>query len=73
MAHAGDLRIPLLLYHGDADQLVPIAGSRAFYERVAFADKTWFEYGGGYHESHNDLDRATVFANLVRWLEAHLQ
>lgn len=73
MAHAGDLRIPLLLYHGDADQLVPIAGSRAFYERVTFADKTWFEYGGGYHESHNDLDRATVFANLVRWLEAHLQ
>ncbi len=71
-AHAADLRLPLLLYHGVADRLVPIRGSRTFFDAVTIADKTWIEYVGGFHESHNDLDRATVFADLTRWLEAHL-
>lgn len=71
-AHAAELRLPLLLYHGGADRLVPIAGSRTFYEHVTFPDKRWIEYPGGYHESHNDLDRLSVFTNLVSWLDEHL-
>ena len=71
--HAAELRLPLLLYHGGADRLVPIVGSRTFYDHVTFPDKRWIEYAGGYHESHNDLDRATVFTNLVSWLEEHLR
>jgi len=70
--HAADLRLPLLLYHGVADLLVPIRGSRTFFDAVSIADKTWIEYAGGFHESHNDLDRAMVFDDLTRWLEAHL-
>ncbi len=70
--HAAHLRIPLLLYHGSADRLVPIAGSRQFYAQVTFPDKCWIEYADGYHESHNDRDRAKVFADLTTWLDAHL-
>ena len=71
-AHAAEWRLPLLLYHGGADRLVPIAGSRTFYEQVTFPDKRWIEYPGGYHESHNDLDRLSVFTNLASWLDEHL-
>jgi alpha-beta hydrolase superfamily lysophospholipase len=70
-AHAAELALPLLLYHGDADPLVPIAGSRTFFANVKAADKQWIEWPGGYHESHNDLHRAEVFAAIVAWLDQH--
>lgn len=70
-AHAGELALPLLLYHGDADPLVPIAGSRTFFANVQVADKQFIEWPGGYHESHNDLHRAEVFAAILQWLEKH--
>jgi alpha-beta hydrolase superfamily lysophospholipase len=70
-AHAGDLQVPLLLYHGTADPLVPIAGSRTFFANVQVADKTFIEWPEGYHESHNDLHRAEVFATITGWLDQH--
>lgn len=70
-AHAAELAIPLLLYHGDADPLVPVAGSRTFFSNVQVADKQFIEWPGGYHESHNDLHRTEVFATIVAWLDRH--
>ncbi len=70
-AHAGDLRLPLFIYHGTGDRLVPIAGSRTFFANVASADKQWLELPDGYHESHNDVDRQVVLAAVVQWLDAH--
>ncbi len=72
LAQAARWQLPLMLYHGNADRLVPITGSRQFYAQVTFPDKQWVEYEGGYHESHNDQDRAQVFVDLSTWLEAHL-
>lgn len=70
-AHAGELTVPLLLYHGDDDKLVPIDGSRRFFAAVQEGDKQIVERPGGYHESHNDLARETLFPVLVTWLDAH--
>lgn len=70
-AHAGELTVPLLLYHGDADNLVPIEGSRRFFAAVQEQDKQFVERPGGYHESHNDLGRDELFAMIVAWLNAH--
>ena len=70
--HAAEFPLPLLMYHGAGDQLVPIEGSRQFFENVTHADKTWIEYPGGFHELHNDLDRELVFANLEEWIEERL-
>ncbi|MFO7631523.1 MAG: alpha/beta hydrolase [Caldilinea sp.] len=68
-AHAGDLRVPLLLYLGTGDTLVPIEGSRAFYANAGSADKTFLELPGVYHESHNDLDRHELFRQIMAWLD----
>ncbi len=70
-AHAGDLKIPLLLYHGGGDKLVPIEGSRTFYANVKVADKTWIEWPDAYHECHNDICRNDVFAAVLTWLDKH--
>lgn len=69
--HAGELRVPLLLYHGTGDQLVPIEGSRAFFANAGVTDKTFLELPGVYHESHNDLGREELFEKVAAWLDAH--
>ena len=71
-AHAGDLRVPLLIYHGTADRLVPIDGSRTFLAHVTLTDKQWIEWPDGYHEAHNDLDRQAVCAAVLAWLDGHI-
>lgn len=72
-AHAGDLKVPMLLYHGGGDKLVPIEGSRTFYANVKIEDKTWIEWPEAYHECHNDTCRADVFAAVLDWLNQHAQ
>lgn len=70
--HASELRIPILIYHGSGDRIVPIQGSRTFYSRLTVQDKQWIEWPEGYHESHNDLHRAEVFNAILDWLNAHV-
>jgi alpha-beta hydrolase superfamily lysophospholipase len=60
--------LPLLLIHGDEDGLIPLVSSQTFYERMAGADKQLIVYPGGYHESHNDLHRQQVYADLAGWI-----
>lgn len=71
LAHAGDLRVPFLLFFGTADRLVPPDNTRQFYNRVTFSNKHKIEYEGAYHETHNDIIYPQVMADLERWLEAH--
>ncbi|MGQ9629309.1 MAG: lysophospholipase [bacterium] len=71
-AHAADLQVPLLILHGEADRLAPPEASLAFFEKVTFPDKERYEYKGGYHEPHNDINREQVLADLLQWLERHL-
>ncbi len=72
-AHAADIRLPLLIVHGGADRLSLPEGSRAFFDKVSFADKQRIEYPGGYHEPHNDLDSQKAIADIEKWIEAHIQ
>ena len=64
-----ELKIPLLILHGEADKLVPPAGSRKFFEKVNLNDKELQIYPGGYHEPHNDIEHETVLKDLERWLK----
>ncbi|MCA9960272.1 MAG: lysophospholipase, partial [Anaerolineales bacterium] len=72
LAHAEAFKPPLLIYHGDADRLVPIGGGQQFFEKVQQPDKKYIMYPGGYHEGHNDTHQEQVLADLQNWLVAHL-
>jgi alpha-beta hydrolase superfamily lysophospholipase len=74
LAHkqAGNVTLPLLIYHGDDDQLVPVSGSQRFSSAVASSDRVFRIYPGGYHELHNDLNRDQVLGMLHAWLERHI-
>jgi alpha-beta hydrolase superfamily lysophospholipase len=72
MAHARDLQVPLLMFHGTADRLALPEGSRQFFEQAGFADKEFKWYEGGYHVPHWDTNRDEFLADLERWLERHM-
>ncbi len=71
-AHAADLRLPLLIQHGDADRIAQIDGSRSFVTAAGVSDKELRIYPGAYHQIHNDLCADEVTADLQTWLEARL-
>lgn len=72
MAHAADFQPPLLLIHGDADRLVRVEQSQKFFAQVKQPDKKLIIYPGGYHESHNDLHKEQMLADVESWLETHM-
>ncbi len=71
-ARAADFTLPVLMIHGEADPLVPIAGSRAFFAQISQEDKTYIAYPDGYHESLNDLHHAQAAADISNWIEARI-
>jgi acylglycerol lipase len=68
------LRLPLLVLHGEQDQLAGVGGSEMVVQRVSSADKTLTVYPELYHEIFNELpdDRARVLKDLTDWVSAHV-
>lgn len=72
LAHTSEWRVPLLLFFGTADRLVPPENTRKFFAAIPFPDKHKIEYDGAYHETHNDIIHAQVMADVEQWLGTHL-
>lgn len=64
------LRLPLLVLHGAADPLTPLAGSQHLYDHADSADKTLKIIPNAFHEIHNEPEQNEVFAEMVAWLNA---
>ncbi len=65
---ASEIRLPLLLLHGQADPVTSWEATRGLFETAGSADKTLLLYPETFHETHNDLDRDRVLADIVSWL-----
>ena len=66
------LRVPVLVQHGTADSLVPLAAVKPLYERLGSPKlRTVRLYEGLYHEVYNEPERDRVIADLEAWLDAH--
>ena len=68
-ASASGLRLPTLVLHGTADQLVPLAANRRVYQAFGTRDCVVKLYDGLYHEVFNEPERERVTADLFCWLE----
>lgn len=71
MAHAADIRLPILLLHGEADQLTAPSGSIALHETVGSSDKTLRIYPGLFHEIFNEPEQEKVLGDMYAWLDEH--
>jgi lysophospholipase len=66
------LQVPLLMLCGEKDGVASTVASRAFFESVASADKTYKEYVGMRHEPMNEVGRDEVFRDISGWISKHL-
>jgi alpha-beta hydrolase superfamily lysophospholipase len=62
-------KLPLLVMHGTADRLVPIAGGQMVADRAGSEDKTWKPYDGLFHEILNEPERQQVLDDIADWLD----
>ncbi|WP_418003984.1 lysophospholipase [Mycobacterium sp. PDNC021] len=69
---AAALTAPLLVVHGEADKLVPVAGSRKLVECVGSTDVALKVYPELYHEVFNEPEQAVVLDDVVSWIEVRL-
>ncbi len=67
-----ELRLPLLVMYGTADDLVVPDGSVMVHERAGSEDKRIIPYEGLYHEILNEPERGRVVEDLVAWLDQHM-
>ena len=70
---AREIRLPLLVMHGAADQITDPAGSREFVEGAQSADKEFVSWPEDQHEIFNELDRLAVLARMIAWLQARFR
>ena len=62
-------RLPMLVMHGTADRLTPIAGSEMVVANAASGDKTFKRYDGLFHEILNEPERQQVLDDIAAWLD----
>ena len=63
-AHIAKIDVPLLVVHGEADAVIPLAMGRKVFE-LAPGPKTFLKFGGG----HLDHDARGSFAQIIDWIE----
>ena len=72
LAHAADLKIPMLLMHGSADRLTSADASKEF--AGAAGDLVTLRiWDGLFHEIHNEPVKTDVLKIMTDWIDRHLQ
>jgi alpha-beta hydrolase superfamily lysophospholipase len=66
------LTLPLLAMHGTKDRLTAPSGSRALIEAAPSTDKTLRIYDGFWHDLLHEPDHARVEADIISWLDVHV-
>jgi alpha-beta hydrolase superfamily lysophospholipase len=64
---APDLRIPVLVFHGESDQLTGIEGSRRFYSKLTTDERLLKTWPGLYHEILNEPEGPQVLNEIIDW------
>lgn len=68
-----ELRLPVLLMHGTADQLANIEGTRELEATAVDASVTSHYYDGLFHEIFNEPEQQQVIGDLLTWLDTILE
>ena len=66
------LNVPVFIIHGTDDKATRPEGSQYFYDNVGSDDKTLKLYAGGYHDLLNDIDKETVMADILAWVNERM-
>lgn len=70
---APQIRVPLLILHGEKDRISLLEGGNWLYDNVESKSRALLIYPESYHEPHNDLDRGKVYQDIQDWIEYSVQ
>ncbi len=70
-AHASEWALPVLLMHGDADEVAYVSGSEDLAKQIK-QDCTLKIWPGLWHETHNEPEKEQVLAYVLGWLDSQL-
>jgi len=73
VGRAAEIRVPVLLIHGEADVLCSAQGARDYVEAFSCDDVTVLVYPQGRHEMLNEINREEVLADLWTWMQPRLR
>lgn len=68
-SQAAKITIPILLLHGEKDNLTSPEGSVFLHERVGSHEKTLKIYPGLFHEIFNEPEKDAVLTDMTDWIE----
>lgn len=66
-----NLKLPLLIMHGEEDKITPISGGHLVRDKAQSTDKTFKSFPKMRHEIHNDHSKAEVIDTMIQWLNGH--
>lgn len=66
-----EIDVPLLILHGERDQVTSPEGSKELHGLAAASDKTLKLYPNLVHDLLHEPEKAEVINDITRWLEAH--
>jgi len=68
----GELSVPVLAMHGEADKVTPPDGSKQLIERAQSKDKTLKLYPNLVHDLLHEPEKDQVIADVVKWMNDHV-
>jgi alpha-beta hydrolase superfamily lysophospholipase len=69
---AGQIRTPVLVIHGTADQLASVEATKALFGGIGSSDKELIIYEGFYHELFNEPEKQELYERATAWLSGRI-
>jgi acylglycerol lipase len=69
LLHSAELKVPALVFHGDADKITSSPASEEFV-RLSEGKAEFKVFPGLYHETHNEPEKETVLLFVAGWVDA---
>ena len=70
---AQQISLPILVMHGQADQLTDPKSSEWLIDNISSKDKTLRLYEGLYHEIFNEPEAPQIYQEVIEWLDTQLE
>ncbi|MBL4648087.1 MAG: alpha/beta fold hydrolase [Aureispira sp.] len=67
----GNIKQPILMNHGDADQHIPIRYGKQLFEALGSADKTFYTVKGAGHTNLYTVGGKSYYENTLNFIAAH--
>lgn len=73
IAHAEKINLPLLLMHGNDDQITSVQATEEFAKRLSSSKLTTYYWENMRHELHNEIEKEKPLKAITSWLEQQVQ